>query len=288
MGHPDASAPTTSVAALAAPIEAACKARGLHLKADKCKYVTRYADDEEKAEISRHLGVAWGPAAHFEVCRSAVYLGFELGPSAGPKQWSAVVAKFTQRVAAIAACASLAAALPGILSSRVASLWRYLGALIDPPEQLGRWERDAWSRVLKLPGSAVPISGFQELSAEWGWPKLSDLALGIRRATHAAATRRGGSWRAYAAALRGVPDDRLPLARLANDALFDPRWGTPPMVERLARVAEAPPAPDPPRIWVAEAVRRRMELVLPIGSPLTRVSCVVCRRRFTPSGPNGL
>lgn len=156
------------VAALREPFSHAAKAGGLHLKPEKCKFVARFSTPAELEAISRELAEAWGPAGLFEVCTHPVHLGFQMCPGSAPAQLRAVEEKFKRVVAAIASKAPPAAALAGSLSSRAVSLWSYVASLVDLPLHVELLERDAWAKVLRLPGSSIPIGGFQELAADWG------------------------------------------------------------------------------------------------------------------------
>lgn len=191
-----------AVRALAGPFEAAAKAGGLHLKAEKCHFVTRFVNDDEKQAVSRKLAEAWEPAGRFEVCRHAVYLGFALGPQASAVQWKGVCDKFKRKVESMAASSPPVAALPSLAQSRLVSLWRYVGSLGSPPSEIERIERDAWARLLKLPGSSIPLRGFNEL-AQWGWPSMPSLAKAIDAAARATAVRPGATWQKYALILEG-------------------------------------------------------------------------------------
>lgn len=183
-----------SVRAIVGPFEAASKAGGLDLKAEKCHFVTRFAEDHEKRAISRILAEAWEPAGRFEVCRHAVCLGFELGPQASSHQWTGVSDKFRRKVESLAASAPPVSTLPALAQSRLVLLWRYIGSLAPPPADLERTERDAWARLFRLPGSSAPLGGFAEL-AQWGWPRMLSMAAAIEASARATAARPGATWR---------------------------------------------------------------------------------------------
>lgn len=243
------------------------------------RYAVRGRRGKQRA-ISRQLADAWEPAGRFEVCRHAVYLGFEMGPQASAHQWKAVCDKFRRKTASMAASSPPVAAVPSMAQTRLVSLWRYLGSLVPPPADLERLERDAWARLLKLPGSSVPLQGVREL-AQWGWPAMPSLTAAIDASARATASRAGTTWSKYEMVLMGVPTEALPLSHYASGVDYDERWDSPPMVSHLATHV-GPPVPLPaPRVLVAEAIAQRMARVVPAGTSAFSDAVLKRLRSFT-------
>lgn len=223
--------------------------------------MTRFSSETERDAISRCLADSWAPAGRFEVCGHAAYVGYGRGPGAVPKHREATGRTFRSNAAANA---PPAAALPGILQSRVVSLWGYIGSLILPPPNIRGLERDAWSRVLHLPGSAIPLRSFSHFGTDWGWPRLPSIAQATEQAARGLACRPGGTWQKYDAA---CGESQMSISRFG------------PLRVTLTMTSDETPLP-----WSVVLCARPLSQRIPIprlvfGSPLRFVlGCSRCSR----------
>ena len=83
------------------------------------------------------------------------YLGFQVGPAAGSRQWNAAIQKYKARAVAIAHSHAPAGITVGMYNSRAVTVLAYLPQISLPPFELDLAERTAASHVLHLATNAM-------------------------------------------------------------------------------------------------------------------------------------
>ena len=112
------------------------KVSGLTLKPKKCNLILTVCSPTESTLSIIHAWFrvncpAW---SNFQVCDTAKYLGFFLGPKAGKKQWVAPLAKFSERYKEVAARGLPLGLVGPEYSCKVVPVLGYVGQLALPPE----------------------------------------------------------------------------------------------------------------------------------------------------------
>ena len=122
---------------------AACLRRLKHLKnlADIFKLFARIAcldlHPKKCSDVNKDLVKFWLQThipewAHFEIACSGEYLGFQLGPSSGPSQWSSAIAKYKLRVQSINASGDSARLAISNYNKKAVPVLGYLAQLLPP------------------------------------------------------------------------------------------------------------------------------------------------------------
>lgn len=120
-----------------------------------------------RPELHRRASEAIGRLAHpwsaMTVRGAALYLAAMVGPSAGATIWAAPLQKWRSRVGQVSAAHVSAASRLTQYEVRVLPVLGYTAQLRAPPSDIGRLERVALERLLKVPHNAVPTAVMRAL-----------------------------------------------------------------------------------------------------------------------------
>lgn len=117
--------------------ESAKTGAGLEIRPDTCAVVPvagRGADVDER--VREKVAVAVPAWAAFKVGDHATYLGYVLGPGAGPRRWAKPLAKWAERVAEIARSAPPVSVARQQYVVKALPVFDYVVAMSAPPSDI--------------------------------------------------------------------------------------------------------------------------------------------------------
>lgn len=136
--------------------------------------VVAHSAPQEQAQLLRDRLTAATPGwSDFDVAPAGNYLGVPLGRDWAAEAWAGPLEKWSVRVSAMVPHGMPAVAAATHYRSRTLLVLLYTAGMFAAPRSLARLERDALGRLLRLPGSALPITGQHDLRL-WGGPTFLD------------------------------------------------------------------------------------------------------------------
>ena len=201
---------------------------GLNLKPSKCNIIVLVQlSDDLYNQIKGWLAVNLPSWVSFQVCSTAKYLGFFLGPEAGAHNWAGPLRKFRDRVAAIRASDAPVSIAVYTYNIRAVPVTSYVSQLIPLPKEAAALERTSMHTVLRLPQQTFHHSDFFNLS-EFGIKDLRSLTVACKSALFRCAACTVTHWPHWKTQLQTTAAETLPLSHLHDGSLSPPFWDSPP------------------------------------------------------------
>ncbi len=207
---------------------------GLNLKPSKCNIIVLVQlSDDLYNQIKGWLAVNLPSWVSFQVCSTAKYLGFFLGPEAGAHNWAGPLRKFRDRVAAIRASDAPVSIAVYTYNIRAVPVTSYVSQLIPLPKEAAALERTSMHTVLRLPQQTFHHSDFFNLS-ELGIKDLRSLTVACKSALFRCAACTVTHWPHWKTQLQTTAAETLPLSHLHDGSLSPPFWDSPPIALNLS------------------------------------------------------
>jgi len=157
---------------------------GLVVKPSKCVLIllSVFASPINVSRIRVWLSAHIPEWQTFKVSNFGLYLGFQVGPLAGAKQWEQARIKFSSRVGSIQLQHEPAQLAIRSYASRAVSVFGYLAQLALVPPSFSRLERNSLARVLHLATNSCSLGVLNNMEALVGLkvPSLSSFLLACR------------------------------------------------------------------------------------------------------------
>ena len=173
--------------------------------------------------------------ARFSIKPAGKYLGFWIGPGAGPKQWEAPGAKWKSRSRSIGMSGAPPAPASYLYSTYSVPVLEYVGQLVQFPKHLWKIEGNMVCAALHVAPSSIPAC----VGAQLG-------DLGLRPFRSASAACASALWRTSRVTLPEWPTlwdlmmnnarDHLPYVRWVQDIPWPAWWDSPAFVWQLRQV----------------------------------------------------
>ena len=117
------------------------------------------------AEYRARLDATCPSFSNFQITGSGKYLGFIVGPDAGPSQWKAPIQKYCQRCDVIAKSGAPVVVSLLYRDQRALSVLDYKAQISVPPSSLHMTDMHCINRVIRAPACFLSVSAASHLSA---------------------------------------------------------------------------------------------------------------------------
>jgi len=209
---------------------------GLTLKPPKCVIVltARTCSDHNCQVIKEWLSANCPVWRDMTVCAAAKYLGFYLGPSSAPLQWTKALAKFRDKVNQIHSYQLPAELAASQFRIKAVPILGYIAQLVPPPGKITSIGLNAVTKTLRLAGQSLSYDAAHNLTF-LGGPKFPDLKMYLKSCLMRSSVVTLTGFQALHRDLMDTAIARLPFAQHRYKVCIPDGWDSPAFCSTLCQ-----------------------------------------------------